>query len=176
MFQMLMGKDIQISMISKYPWYPNIHDIQISTISKYPWYPNIHDIQISMMSKYPWCPNVQDDHTSKMWTRLSCVGTFVTCSHTFHMWSYTCGHTCHPWSHCHQMTHCHMWSHMSHVVTLVTHGHMCHTWSHLSPEIPFHIKYHKMAPHPTFETMIRWLLLLHLFASSPCRPAGRSRW
>ena len=36
MFQMLMGKDIQIFMISKYPRYPNIHDIQISMISKYP--------------------------------------------------------------------------------------------------------------------------------------------
>ena len=36
MFQMFMGKDILISMISKYPRYQYIHDIQISMISKYP--------------------------------------------------------------------------------------------------------------------------------------------
>ena len=65
MFQMLMGKDIQISMICNYSWYPNIHDIQISMISKYPWYPNIHDVQMSMMST-----SQNYGHTCHMWSHL----------------------------------------------------------------------------------------------------------
>ena len=64
-------------------------------MSKYPWYPNVHDFQMSIMSKCPSCPNVYH------------VVTLVTCGHTCHMWSHmshvvtpvTCGHTCHMWSH-----------------------------------------------------------------------------
>ena len=115
MLQMLLGKDIQISMISKYSWYPNIHDIQIFMTSKYPWYPNIYDIQISMISKYPWYPNIHDIQISMM------------------SLSQNCGRTCHMWSHLSHMVtlvtsghNCHMWSHLSHVVTLVTYGHTCH--------------------------------------------------
>ena len=92
-------------------------------ISKYPWYPNIHDIQISMISKCPWC-----GHTCHVWWHLGHVVTLVTCGHTCHMLSHlshvvtlvTCGHNCHTWP---QLTH---------VVTLVTCGHTCHMLSHLS--------------------------------------------
>ena len=146
------------------PWhwtkpYPTLSNLNLehnliwqSMISKYSWYPNIHDIQISMISRYPWYPNIHDVQIS--------IYTWYPNVHTCHMWAHLtrvvtlviCGHTCHPWSP---------------KLTLVTCGPTCHNRQK---------KFHKMAPHPTFETMIRWLLLLHLFANSTCRPAGRSRW
>ena len=36
--------------------YPSIHDIELSMVSNYPWYLTIHVIQLS---KYPWYPSIQ---------------------------------------------------------------------------------------------------------------------
>ena len=81
-------------------------------ISRYPWYPNIHDIQISMISKYPCLNSLNVGHTSHMWSHLSHVVTLVTYGHTWHMWSHlshvvtlvTCGHTCHKKSRFQRLT------------------------------------------------------------------------
>ena len=67
-------------------------------ISKCPWWQNVHDGKMSMMGKCPWCPNVHDvviiftyDPNCHMWSHLShVVGlapvTFCHMCHTTLIW------------------------------------------------------------------------------------------
>ena len=72
--------------------------VQMSVMSKSPWCPNVHDVLMSMMSKCPWCPIVHDvvtlvtcDDTNDSWSHLSHVFTIVTCGNMWanlSQWSY----------------------------------------------------------------------------------------
>ena len=114
--------------------------------------PNIYEIPISMVFKYPYGPIIHD-------ILISVISTYIYCHIMSYLTQLPDGHTCH------------MWSHLSHVITLVTCGHTNWMLSNLPHEADYQ-KFCKMAPHPTFETMIRWLIHLHLFAISTYRPVA----